>query len=159
MLSISPRADGTIPDEQKHILLELGKWLKVNGEGIYGTRKWKIETEGPTDKLLDTTGNKTLWTFAGNCNAGDVRFTQSGNRLFAFVLDWPHRGEVLIRALRTAERVSTGNQIQRISLLGSDARIDWERRDDGLWVRFPKDKPCQYAYGLKIDVEGDLIME
>jgi len=132
MLSVSPKADGTIPDEQKKILLELGNWLEVNGEGIYGTRKWKIETGGPTEKLLDTAGTKTLWNFAGTRDAGDVRFTQSDNRLFAFVLDCPQRGEVLIRALRTAERVRTSNQIQRICMLGSDARIDWERRDDGL---------------------------
>ena len=159
MLSISPKADGTIPDEQKKILLTLGAWLEVNGEGIYGTRKWKIETEGPTDKLLHRTGTKTLWSFADNCDADDVRFTRSGNRLFAFVLGWPQSGEVLIKALKTAEPISTRNRIKRISLLGSDDRVDWQRRDDGLQVRFPKNKPCEYAYGLKIDVEGDLITE
>ena len=131
----------------------------VNGEGIYGTRRWKIETEGPTDKLLYKTGTKTMWSFADNCDAGDVRFTQSGNHLFAFILDWPQSGEVLIKALKTAERVSASNEIRRISLLGSDARVDWKRRDDGLWVRFPKDKPCEYAHGLKIEIDGDLITE
>ena len=159
MLSISPKADGTIPNEQKRILSELGNWLAVNGAGIYGTRKWKNETEGPTDKLLYTTGKKTMWSFAGQCDAGDIRFTQADNNLFAFVLDWPERGEVLIKTLRTAERVSTSNRIKRISMLGSDAMIDWERRDDGLLVKFPKDKPCEYAYGLKIEVEGDLTTE
>lgn len=159
MLSISPRADGTIPDEQKEILLALGNWLKVNGEGIYGTRPWKIETEGPTDKLLYPTGDKTMWTFAGKCDAGDIRFTQAQNHLFAFVLDWPEQGEVLIKTLRTAEQISTDNRIKAVSMLGSDAQIDWDRRDDGLLVKFPKDKPGEYAYGLKIEVEGNLITE
>lgn len=38
LLNIGPKADGTITDEQKNILLSIGKWLKVNGEAIYGTR-------------------------------------------------------------------------------------------------------------------------
>ena len=37
LLNIGPRADGTITEEQKSILLDIGKWLKVNGEAIYGT--------------------------------------------------------------------------------------------------------------------------
>ncbi|MHC4517320.1 MAG: alpha-L-fucosidase [Planctomycetota bacterium] len=159
MLSISPMADGTIPDEQKHILLELGNWLEINGEGIYGTRRWRIETEGPTDKLLYKAGTKTMWSFAGKCDAGDIRFTQSDGRLYAFVLDWPQSGEVLVKTLRTAEQVSVSNRITRISMLGSHSPIDWERRPDGLLVRFPKDKPCDYAHGLKIEVEGNLITE
>jgi len=40
-LNIGPRADGTITDEQKNVLLAIGDWLNVNGESIYGTRCWK----------------------------------------------------------------------------------------------------------------------
>lgn len=35
LLNLSPKADGTIPEEQQKILLEIGKWLEVNGEAIY----------------------------------------------------------------------------------------------------------------------------
>ena len=38
LLNISPKADGTIPEEQVRRLLVLGKWLDINGEGIHGTR-------------------------------------------------------------------------------------------------------------------------
>ena len=38
LLNVGPMADGTIPEMQKKPLLELGAWLKVNGEAVYGTR-------------------------------------------------------------------------------------------------------------------------
>ncbi|MCT7000019.1 alpha-L-fucosidase, partial [Salmonella enterica] len=36
LLNVGPKADGTIPDEAKGILLAMGQWLKTNGEAIYG---------------------------------------------------------------------------------------------------------------------------
>ena len=39
-LNVGPYADGTIPLLQQERLLDLGKWLKTNGEAIYGTRPW-----------------------------------------------------------------------------------------------------------------------
>ena len=41
LLNIGPRPDGTIPDEEQEMLLEIGRWLQINGEGIYGTRPWR----------------------------------------------------------------------------------------------------------------------
>ena len=38
MLNIGPKADGTIPEEDKRILLEIGDWLRTNGKAIYGAK-------------------------------------------------------------------------------------------------------------------------
>jgi hypothetical protein len=46
LLNVGPRADGTITEEETNVLLELGRWLKTNGEGIYGTVPWKTFGEG-----------------------------------------------------------------------------------------------------------------
>ncbi|MCQ2297151.1 MAG: alpha-L-fucosidase [Bacteroidales bacterium] len=40
-LNVGPSADGKIPMIQQERLLDLGRWLKVNGEAIYSSRPWK----------------------------------------------------------------------------------------------------------------------
>lgn len=40
-LNVGPAADGTIPLIQQERLLDLGRWLKINGEAIYDSRPWK----------------------------------------------------------------------------------------------------------------------
>ena len=45
-LNVGPTADGRIPVIMQERLLEIGKWLKVNGEAIYGTHPWRETTDG-----------------------------------------------------------------------------------------------------------------
>ncbi len=70
LLNIGPKADGTITDEQKNVLAEIGKWLKTNGEAIYGSRPWVIASEGHNAGTAGymTDNTKTEYT------ADDIRF-------------------------------------------------------------------------------------
>lgn len=45
-LNVGPKADGTITDEETSVLLQIGKWLDINKEGINGTVPWKVFGEG-----------------------------------------------------------------------------------------------------------------
>jgi len=154
LLNIGPRADGTIPQEARDILLAVGRWLDVNGEAIYGTRPWKISGEGPTGTAeghLSEGKNKPY-------TAEDIRFTQDGKHLYAIVLDWPKDHEVVIKSLREDAAVGPG-KIQSIKLLGSQARLNWSRDDRGLNVQLPEEKTGDYAYVLKITPKDRLKMK
>ena len=82
LLNIGPKSDGTIPKDDQEILREIGAWLKINGEAIYGTRPWKVFGEGPT-KVVD---GPFADTKREPFTAQDIRFTQKNGALYAIVL-------------------------------------------------------------------------
>ncbi|MDF9829687.1 alpha-L-fucosidase [Parabacteroides sp. PF5-6] len=145
LLNIGPRADGTITEEQKEVLLSIGKWLEVNGEAIYGTRCWKKFGEGDAEptKGSFTDNEATQYT------ARDIRFTTKGNDFYAIALNWDTN--MIIKSL-DANAIADA-KIQNITLLGSDEKITWEQTKDGLKIAFPKNKPCGYAYAFKISFD------
>ncbi|OJV81917.1 MAG: hypothetical protein BGO34_08250 [Bacteroidia bacterium 44-10] len=143
LLNIGPRADGIIPDEQKNILLSIGKWLEVNGEAIYGTRPWKKFGEGETEPAKGSFSDNEATPYT----VRDIRFTTKGNVFYAIMLDWDDDG-VLIQSLN--QETMADAKIIDINLLGSDEKINWEITDIGLKVSFPENKPCNYAYSFKI---------
>jgi len=49
MLNVALRGDGTLPENQAAYLTTMGDFLKTSGEGIYGTRPWKVYGEGPLE--------------------------------------------------------------------------------------------------------------
>ncbi len=155
LLNFSPRADGTVPDEQKASMLAVGRWLKTNGEAIFATRPWKVAGEGDETKL-----RARGWKF-GDCDASDIRFTRSkdGRYLYAIVLGYPKAGQVRIRTLGEQTFISNGG-IRRVTLLGGDGPLTWKRDAVALQIELPErtDKN-QPAYALKIEPAGKLSCE
>ncbi len=124
LLNVGPMADGTIPDIQKKCLSEIGKWLEVNGEAIYGTRPWK-RAEG---KTLDNT---------------DVRYTQKDDLLFAIILDKPKGTEITIESLTVADNST-------IKILGYEGNLTWKQEEDNLTISIPDNLPDSPAFAFKI---------
>ena len=143
LLNIGPRSDGAIPEEVQQVLLDVGAWLNANGDAIYGTRPWRIYGEGPTK----VTAGSFHDTDTTRYTAEDFRFTTKGNVLYAIGLDWPTNGEAVIHALAST---AGSEHVQSVTLLGSDAKLQFDQRPDGLHVRMPAQAPAKYAYALRI---------
>jgi alpha-L-fucosidase len=131
----------------------MGRWLEANGEAIYGTRPWVLSGEGPTGTAeghLSENKNKPY-------TAEDIRFTQDGESLYAFALDWPEDGILKVTSLNTGQAVGAKG-IRSITLLGSSQKLDWRRDDAALNVTLPSQPAGEFAYVLKITPRGDLVM-
>jgi alpha-L-fucosidase len=146
LLNVGPRADGTFPDEVKKRLLELGDWLKINGEAIYGTRPWVKYGEGPTKQrggAFSEKKNKVSYT------AKDIRFTTRGDVLYTILLDHPRNEETVITSLSKHNQIRFG-KVKSVSLLGSKEQIQWKQTNDGLMITAPRDYNGSYALTFKI---------
>lgn len=124
LLNVGPMADGTIPKLQKQAILGLGKWLEINGEGIYGTRPWK-RAEGKTSD--DT----------------DLRFTQKSDILYIHLLDKPRENSLTILSISLEES-------KKIELLGYEGNLAWNQDGENIRIALPEDIFESAVYVLKI---------
>ncbi len=133
LLNVGPKADGSISAEDTAVLEEIGKWLSINGEAIYGTRTWRIAAEGPTavEEGQFTDGKDKVFT------GEDFRFTVKGENLYVICLNYPEDGKVLIKALgeQDASHLPKFHGIiDGVSVLGFDELPKWKRTEQGLAV-------------------------
>ena len=128
MLSLSPKADGAIPQRQQQPFLQMGAWLQLNGEAIYATVPWTTHAEGDTEKLFEYRNNHRFWVY-DNCNADDRRYTQSkdGKTVYAMTLGIP-------KQLVTFEALAGDAAIAAVSLLESDQPVQWRQSATGLTI-------------------------
>lgn len=152
LLNIGPRADGTIPDEDAAILREIGDWLRVGGEAVYGTRPWRVFGEGPTEIAEGPFTD----TKRSGFTARDIRFTQrtqidhgvERTTLYATALAVPEDGQVRIETLR-AGSAELLEEIATVELLGG-GEVAWERGDDALRLTLPEGSAPRHAVAFRI---------
>lgn len=151
LLNIGPKADGAIPDEDKNILLGIGKWLKINGEAIYGTNLWRKSAEGPT-KIPDGQFTDSI---KKNFTSQDIRFTTANGYLYGIVLKSSGNGEYVITSLGMQDASSYDNFsgiVSNVTVLGTAEKPIWKRRADGLHIHTDY-KNGDYPIVFKMEID------
>jgi alpha-L-fucosidase len=142
LLNVGPKASGEFPEQAKALLAGIGRWLRTNGEAIYGTTPWLTFGEGPTQT---TKGGHFMEEQAVAYTPQDIRFTAKGEALYAICLGWPE-APFLIESFKFLYP----GEVTAVSLLGSDASVNWSLTREGLRIVPPADPPGENAFVFKI---------
>lgn len=147
LLNIGPRPDGTIPEQEEKMLLEIGNWLSINGEAIYDTRPWKCFGEGPTEVTSGSFADTKRKEFTSKDIRFTIRGTEDDYELYSIVLAFPENGEVTIQSLGTDFRlynrriesvhILDGSMFEGEGVTGTGVPCKWSRRAKGLHVKLP----------------------
>jgi alpha-L-fucosidase len=138
LLDIGPAADGTIPVVMEERLIQIGDWLKVNGEAIYGTRPWKTAKQWSTGDVAKVDYNKEFQSaydvtkMVGKPSEGkaaiEAFFTSKGQDVYAILPRWPGR----------SFEVKDVTGVRRVTLLGSGAPLTFRAVRGGVSVALPE---------------------
>jgi len=155
LLSLAPRADGTIPQAQQQTLIEAGLWLDQNGEAIFGTRRWKYASDDSPEAeerqyLYTYRPGHTRWNF-DQMSASDVRYTsaKNGSAIYVLTMGLPKEKTIIAKRFDAGEKV----RIKSVSLLGCAEKIKWERTGEGLVIKVPHTLPNDKALAFRIDTK------
>lgn len=149
LINIVQTPEGDLEPDVLKIVNEIGMWTSKNGEGIYGSRPWKVYGEKPSVESVIKSGNfnedKLKYT------EQDIRFTTKGDTLFAFCLGSP-TSDIKINSLGKDSKISE-KKIVSVTMLGSNTKLNWKQEETALVIRNNFKMPVEEVpvVGFKIE--------
>ena len=146
LLNVVQTPEGDLEPDMLAILDEIGIWTSANGEGIYGSRPWKIYGEKPANKPEKKQGR-----FDENFrfSSGDIRFTLKGNTLYAYCLGKPVT-DIMIKSLAKSSKLAE-KRVASVAMIGSREKLNWKQTSDALVIKKPANLPSWQVVGFKIE--------
>lgn len=132
LLNVGPRADGSLPPEAIAILDQVGKWLKANGESIYGSERFLIDPLARGDARGD-------WHSDGG-------YTLKGNNLYLHLTSWPGRELIVAGAEFEATEVSMLEPRKKLPFTQQGGKI--------VITGLPATHPLEMPLVIKIKTKG-----
>ena len=128
LLNVGPKPDGSFPAQAVERLADMGAWMDVFGESIYGTQASPFDAAFPW-------GRATLKASA-----------KEGTVLYLHVFDWPRAPQLFVPRL-------TETGLVRAELMGTDNpySLGWQNREDGMQLFLPKLKPHPDANVIRLE--------
>ncbi len=145
LLNVGPDGLGNIPAKSVENLLVVGRWLKIYGEAIYGTRPWRIVHEGPTDIVVKGTSHRSKGGFVFNFTPKDFWFTKKKNKVYAIALAQPIKNKILITSFK-------GVDIKNVTLLGHKHELLWKATSRGLEIDWGHLTLDTLGYALEVTI-------
>lgn len=141
LLNLSPKSDGTFPENQKKVVYEVGRWLWTFGDAIYETRPFNV----PFETLQD--GEK-------------VYFTQKLSSVFVLTKKWvggDNKADAFSFTLKELASSKLNKKVISVELFGlkNIENCAFEQTENGLTI-FVKAKvrlPSEIAQVFKVNVE------
>jgi alpha-L-fucosidase len=133
LLNVGPTGEGLVPDASVERLAEIGKWMKVNSDSIYGT------SASPFSKLT--------W---GRCTK---KITPKGATLYLHVFTWPEDGKLVVPGLRNKVNAAY------LSADSKKRKLEAESTKAGLMISLPPSAPDKISSTVVLRVSGTLQTE
>ncbi len=153
LLNVSPRADGVINQEQRNILKEIGDWMQIHGEAVYGTRPHNIFGFGnaQTGKGHNAGQSSTV-----KYTADDVRFTVAKDKkaMYIFFLGKPEIGKrIQMKSIGGYHRNIPPGKIKKIIHLGSNTETKFKHSTSTFYLTIPDTKLNNIANVFKLELD------